>query len=224
MRVNVSSDDRWETCRIYRHVFEYSPGITGVLMSLPMSSVGYFWAEGGGPDRVDLIGESVPFRIWQNPPQYSGESIAYTFLRKRLVENGWDPTTTGTSWWETHFRRRAGTDYPPPWQIWVTDSKWGKRDSYFAAYHVPQRQDTKPIEHGRSAEFHLAFLESCRALRENDERHRILDSFLRVLREEGFESIDVADNEALRQGLADVTVRSIRLDCWCNRFLLRRKQ
>lgn len=224
IQVSVSSAEKWETCRIYRQVWDKTPETLGVLSSNKFTFIGFFWAEGIGPNGAYFAGESVPFRIWHVTTKYNGESLAHTFLLNQLVKNGWEATASGGAWWETQFRRRVGGDYPKPWEVWVTDFKWGKIKNYFAAYHVPQGQTNKVVEYGKSTEFKLGFFESNGALHENDERQKLLDSFLQKLRDEGFESTGLAENGFLKKCLADESIGSIAklFLCWCNRFLIRR--
>lgn len=116
--VELHTTNKWETCKVVRSVFR-----TDVDGKRRIEE-GYFYADAVGMKGGFTAGDSPVFGnrwYWQDSQWHwanSEERAALDFLVNQLVRDGWEPTGASSEWWEKHFRRSAGQEYPNPWVTW----------------------------------------------------------------------------------------------------------
>jgi hypothetical protein len=212
IQVSVSSEERWETCKICRRIYSESQGASSLASDY--SGSGDFWAEAVRPSGNFFAGESPTFHNMSYnmsgsyKKEHNGGRYAHTFLVNQLVRNGWEAMGSSGEWWEIHFRRQAEGNYPKAWTVWtIVPQKVGVTRFYFSLQRAPLGHNKAPLEYGRSVEFKGGMFENTGdftgGLGENVERKRIYESFIQKLVSAGFEQIDDSTNKTLRSCLTE---------------------
>lgn len=141
IQVNVSSKDRWETCKIYCREWKNWLSKSLSIAYDETISVGEFWANGVGPEGKYTVGESPIYRR-----DVRGDAnLAHTFLINQLARDGWEATNISSgSWWEMTLRRKISKKNARPWQLWFVYPVLNGRNLYFTLAHSPD-DATKPL-------------------------------------------------------------------------------
>lgn len=202
VEINVSSDDKWETCQIRRYIYKEEQTYTDVNVE-----VGYFWADCIGPNGTFSAGESPIFDVvyardkknYKWKVSRSGSTPAHDFLVNQLIKNGWEPDGSfGEEWWQNKFRRPYGKEYPPSWTTWEIDFEEKGNAGYFVTLSGPSGNKEEPVKRGKSKEFNTRFLGLFGGAG-RPERKQILEEFLAELKSQGYKLVSPSENKNLRK-------------------------
>jgi hypothetical protein len=195
--INISSQDKWETCKIYKTHLEDG----GVFSKYQ------FWAEAIGITGKYLAGESSQFLYYfknaaYQKEGYSGATLAHTFLVNQLVSDGWEAIPSGGEWWQTQFRRQVDKNNPKPWTFWEVVCNPSSIIKYRfklarvkGVKKVQGRDVTDFVHYGESAEFKGGLIKIGRT----PEMEKILGAFVRQMTAEGFEPLAQSVNENIKK-------------------------
>jgi len=204
VQVNISTQDKWETSKIYMTNWDDGSG---------SYTTNQLWCEAIGSSGKYLAGESASFRYYQSNTRfqkkgYIGGEPAHAFLVNRLVRDGWEAIPSGGEWWQTQFRRRENENNPKSWTLWLVNPKISGFKKH--CFNIARIQGTKKIQgknypdwefHGSSREFKGGLLN----IGYSDEMSRILEEFVKQIISEGFEPVTQKENEELKNCLMEDT-------------------
>jgi hypothetical protein len=214
IQVSVSTEIRWETCKICYREWETS-------LWRVEGWWGEFWASAIGPNGKYIAGESPVFLIKE------GTNIAHSFLIERLSRDGWEAIAipSGEKWWETPFRRQVKENNPRPWKTWQVDA-YKKEVPYkrvtlvHSPDHIKPPRGSKYVHwpnYGKSTEFENSFWKGFDT-GETEERRKIVEEFLQKMIGEGFELVEPSLIEKFKKAITD----NVRKN-WYYHVLLKRE-